>query len=67
MNLRAAFGWLGLRDSRDKAAEQDDALIDTPSHSDAVESSDDDVLADEAGPRPTGRFQRLQRGGSSES
>ena len=66
MDLRTPFRWLGGRNSPDKAAAQDDALIDTPSHSDVVEDADDDVLADEAGPRPTRRFQRLQRRGSTE-
>jgi hypothetical protein len=56
--------WLGGRATDEEAAEQDDALVDTPAHSDAVE--DDDVLADEAGMRPTGRFRRLQRRGSFE-
>ena len=59
MDLRTRFRWLGRRDNRKKAADQDNALIDTPAHSDVVE--DDDVLADEGGPRPTGRFRRLQR------
>jgi hypothetical protein len=36
---------------------------DTPERSDVVED-DDDVLADEGGPRPNGRFRRLQRRGS---
>ena len=67
MDLMAPFRRLGRRDSQEKAAEQDDALIDTPSHSDVVEQSDDDVLADEAGPRPTGRFRRLQRRKSAET
>jgi hypothetical protein len=61
MNLKSLFGSLGGRDSEEKAAKQDDALIDTPSHSDVVEQADDDVLADERGPRPTPRFRRLQR------
>ena len=61
VNLKAPFQWLGRRDSEDKAAKQDDALIDTPDHSDVVEDGDDDVLADEGGPRPTPRFRRLQR------
>ena len=64
MDLRTPFRWLGRRDNSKKAADQDNALIDTPEHSDAVE--DDDVLADEGGPRPTGRFRRLQRRGSLE-
>jgi hypothetical protein len=51
--------WLGRRENSKKAADQDNALIDTPEHSDVV--GDDDVLADEGGPRPTGRFRRLQR------
>jgi hypothetical protein len=54
--------WLGGRDKSKKTADRDNALIDTPEHSDVVE--DDDVLADEGGPRPTGRFRRLQRRGS---
>jgi hypothetical protein len=58
MDLRTPFRRLGRRDSK-KAAAQDNALVDTPEHSDVVE--DDDVLADEGGPRPTGRFRRLQR------
>jgi hypothetical protein len=56
--------WLGGRDDPEQAAKQDDALVDTPAHSDAVE--DDDVLADEASARPTGRFRRLQRRRSAE-
>jgi hypothetical protein len=60
MDLRTPFRWLGRRDKKQKAADQDNALIDTPEHSDVVED-DDDVLADEGGPRPTGRFRRLQR------
>ena len=64
MDLRTPFRWLGGRDNSKKAADQDNALIDTPEHSDVVE--DDDVLADEGGPRPTGRFRRLQRRGSIE-
>jgi hypothetical protein len=56
--------WLGRREDSDKTADQDNALIDTPEHSDVVE--DDDVLADEGGPRPTGRFRRLQRRGSTD-
>jgi hypothetical protein len=64
MDLRTPFRWLGRRDDSKKAAVQDNALIDTPEHSDVVE--DDDVLADEGGPRPTGRFRRLQRNGSIE-
>jgi hypothetical protein len=52
---------LGRRENSKKAADQDNALIDTPEHSDVVEVDDDDVLADEGGPRPTGRFRRLQR------
>jgi hypothetical protein len=55
--------WLGRREDSNKNADQDNALIDTPEHSDVVED-DDDVLADEGGPRPTGRFRRLQRTGS---
>jgi hypothetical protein len=55
--------WLGRREDSDTTADQDNALIDTPEHSDVVED-DDDVLADEGGPRPTGRFRRLQRRGS---
>lgn len=61
MNLKALFGSLGGRDSEEKAARQDDAMVDTPSHSDAVEDADQDVLADERGARPTARFRRLQR------
>jgi hypothetical protein len=61
MDMRALFRSLGGRDSREKAAKQDDALIDTPSHSDSVEDADEDVLANEAGARPTPRFRRLQR------
>ena len=53
--------WLARRENSKKAADQDNALIDTPEHSDVVEVDDDDVLADEGGPRPTGRFRRLQR------
>jgi hypothetical protein len=64
MDLKTPFRRLGRRDNSKKAADQDNALIDTPEHSDAVE--DDDVLADEGGPRPTGRFRRLQRRGSFE-
>jgi hypothetical protein len=60
MDLRTPFRWLGRRDNSTKAADQDNALIATPEHSDVVED-DDDVLADEGGPRPTGRFRRLQR------
>jgi hypothetical protein len=60
MDLGTPFRWLGGRDNSKKAADQDNALIDTPEHSDVVED-DDDVLADEGGPRPTGRFRRLQR------
>jgi len=60
MDLRTPFRWLGRRDNSNKADEQDSALIDTPEHSDVVED-DHDVLADEAGPRPSGRFRRLQR------
>jgi hypothetical protein len=60
MDLRTPFRWLGRRDNSKKAADQDNALIDTPEHSDVVED-DDDVLAEERGPRPTGRFRRLQR------
>jgi hypothetical protein len=59
MDLRAPFRLLGRRDNSKKAVDQDNALIDTPEHSDVVE--DDDVLADEGGPRPTGRFRSLQR------
>jgi hypothetical protein len=65
MDLRTPFRWLGRRDHSKKAADQDNALIDTSEHSDVVED-DDDVLADEGGPRPTGRFRRLQRRQSSE-
>jgi len=65
MDLRTPFRWLGRRDNSNKADDQDNALIDTPEHSDVVED-DNDVLADEAGPRPTGRFRRLQRGQSIE-
>jgi hypothetical protein len=65
MDLRTTFRRLGRRDDRKKAADQDNALIDTPEHSDVVEA--DDVLADEGGPRPTGRFRRLQRRGSGEN
>jgi hypothetical protein len=61
MNLKSLFSSLGGREGDEKAARQDDALIDTPSHSDVVEDADDDVLADEGGPRPTPRFRRLQR------
>jgi hypothetical protein len=64
MDLRTPLRWLGRRDNSKKAAEQDNALIDTSEHSDVVE--DDDVLADERGPRPSGRFRRLQRRQSSE-
>ena len=39
------FRWLGRRENSKKAADQDNALIDTPEHSDVVED-DDDVLAD---------------------
>jgi hypothetical protein len=66
MDLRTPFRWLGRRDNNKKAADQDNALIDTSEHSDVVEDDDDDVLADEGGPRPTGRFRRLQRRGSIE-
>jgi hypothetical protein len=59
MDLRTPFRWLARRDDS-KNADQDNALIDTPEHSDVVDD-DDDVLADEGGPRPTGRFRRLQR------
>ena len=59
MDLRIPFHWLGKRDDSKKRSDQDNALIDTSEHSDVVE--DDDVLADEGGPRPTGRFRRLQR------
>ena len=65
MDLRTPLRWLGRRDNDEKAADQDTALIDTPEHSDVVE--DDDVLADEGGPRPTGRFRRLQRKRSTEA
>jgi hypothetical protein len=65
MDLRAPLRWLGGRDDSSKAADQDNALIDTPEHSDVVE--DDDVLADEGGPRPTRRFRRLQRKQSPET
>jgi hypothetical protein len=41
MDLRTPFRWLGRRDNSKKAADQDNALIDTPEHSDVVE--DDDV------------------------
>jgi hypothetical protein len=61
MGLKDLFRSLGGRDSTEKAARQDDALIDTPSHSDAVEDADEDVLANEASARPTPRFRRLQR------
>ena len=64
MDLSTPLRWLGRRDNSEKAAEQDNALIDTPEHSDVVE--DDDVLAGEGGPRPTGRFRRLQRKPSTE-
>jgi hypothetical protein len=65
MDLRTSFRWLGRRDNIKTAADRDNAPIDTPEHSDVVED-DDDVLADEGGPRPTGRFRRLQRRGSIE-
>ena len=65
MDLRTPFNWLGRRDDSTKAADQDNALIDTPEHSDVVED-ENDVLADEGGPRPTGRFRRLQRRRSTE-
>jgi hypothetical protein len=65
MDLTTPLRWLGRRDDGKKAADQDNALIDTPAHSDVVE--DDDVLADEGGPRPTGRFRRLQRKQSTET
>jgi hypothetical protein len=65
MDLRTPLRWLGRRDNSKKPADQDNALIDTPEHSDVVE--DDDVLADEGGPRPTGRFRRLQRKQSTET
>ena len=65
MDLRTPFRWLGRRDNSKQAADQDNALIDTPEHSDVVED-DDDVLADEGGARPTGRFRRLQRSKSNE-
>ena len=65
MDLRTPFNWLGRRDDSKKAADQDNALIDTPEHSDVVED-ENDVLADEGGPRPTGRFRRLQRRRSTE-
>jgi hypothetical protein len=65
MDLRTPFRWLGRRDDSKEGADQDNALIDTPEHSDVVED-DGDVLADEGGPRPTRRFRRLQRRGSSE-
>jgi hypothetical protein len=64
MDLSTPFRWFGRRDDSKKAADQDNALIDTPEHSDVVE--DDDVLADEGGPRPTARFRRLQRKPSTE-
>lgn len=57
--FRTLSRWLGKRDNDEKATDQDNALIDTPEHSDAVD--DDDVLADEGSARPTGRFRRLQR------
>ena len=57
--------WLGRRENSKQAADQDNALIDTPEHSDVVED-DDDVLADDGGARPTGRFRRLQRSKSNE-
>ena len=60
MDLSSPFRWLGSRDDNKKAADQDDAVIDTPEHSDVVED-DDDVLADEADAGPTGRFKRLRR------
>jgi hypothetical protein len=59
MDLKTPFRWLGRRDNSKKAADQDNTLIDTPEHSDVVE--DDDVMADEGGSRPTGRYRRLQR------
>jgi hypothetical protein len=62
MALRTPLRWLGRRG--DSKKDQDNALIDTPEHSDVVE--DDDVHADEGGPRPTGRFRRLQRRQSPE-
>jgi hypothetical protein len=40
MDLRTPFRWLGRRDDSKKAAEQDNALIDTPEHSDVVEDDD---------------------------
>jgi hypothetical protein len=64
MDLSTPFRWFGRRDDAKEAADQDNALIDTPEHSDVVE--DDDVLADEGGPRPTARFRRLQRKPSTE-
>ena len=60
MDLSTPFRWLGRRDKSSKAADRDNAVIDTPEHSDVVEE-DDDVLADEASAGPTGRFRRLQR------
>ena len=65
MDLRTPLRRLGRRDNGQKAADQDNALIDTPEHSDVVED-ENDVLADEGGPRPTGRFRRLQRRRSTE-
>ena len=65
MKLRNPFRSLGRRDDPEKARNQDEALIDTPSHSDVVDD-DDDVLADEGGMRPTGRFRRQQRSESIE-
>jgi hypothetical protein len=61
MKPKSLFRLFGGREDSEKAAKQDDALVDTPSHSDVVEDADDDVLADEGGPRPTARFRRLQR------
>ena len=65
MDLKTRFRWLGRRDNSQKAADQDNKLIDTPAHSDVVDD-DDDVLADEGGPRPTGRFRSRQRRESNE-
>lgn len=65
MDLRTPLRRLGKRGDSKNAADQDNALIDTSEHSDVVED-DDDVLADEGGPRPTGRFRRLQRSRSIE-
>jgi hypothetical protein len=59
------FRLLGGRDDASEARHQDDALVDTPEHSDAVDS--DDVLSDEGSARPTPRFRRLQRRNSGEN